>query len=461
MDTLRGLALSFMNRLFLPQELIRKKRDGLTLTDQEIGYLVQGISDNSLTDAQLGAFAMAVYQRGMTMEERVSLTQHMMHSGDTLQWQDLQLDGPVVDKHSTGGVGDKISLMLAPIVAACGGYVPMISGRGLGHTGGTLDKLESIPGYNGTPDNNKFRSLVKEVGCAIIGQTAKLAPADQRFYATRDVTATVESIDLITASILSKKLASGLDALVMDIKTGNGAFAADYSMAQELAQSIADVSSSAGVPTRCLITNMDQVLGHNVGNATEIQECTEFLIEPKKANERLLQLTLELAAQMLQLSGIESDLEIARTKSQEALFSGQAAQVFGRMIHALGGPVDLLEKTDDYLVPMPIIDPILSNSSGYITEMDVRAIGLNMIHLKAGRTKASDSIDHGVGLTDIVSIGQWVDTGQPLAYAHVRNDDQVQYLQQTLPLTLQFSENSPETAPLVYEIFSSNKEGKS
>ena len=438
-----------MNRLFLPQELIRKKRDGLTLTDQEIGYLVQGISDNSLTDAQLGAFAMAVYQRGMTMEERVSLTQHMMHSGDTLQWQDLQLDGPVVDKHSTGGVGDKISLILAPIVAACGGYVPMISGRGLGHTGGTLDKLESIPGYNGTPDNNKFRSLVKEVGCAIIGQTAKLAPADQRFYATRDVTATVESIDLITASILSKKLASGLDALVMDIKTGNGAFAADYSMAQELAQSIADVSGSAGVPTRCLITNMDQVLGYNVGNATEIQECTEFLIEPKKANERLLQLTLELAAQMLQLSGIESDLEIARTKSQEALFSGQAAQVFGRMIHALGGPVDLLEKTDDYLVPMPIIDPILSNSSGYITEMDVRAIGLNMIHLKAGRTKASDSIDHGVGLTDIVNIGQWVDTGQPLAYAHVRNDDQAQYLQQTLPLTLQFSETPPETAPLV------------
>ncbi|MGE4576702.1 MAG: thymidine phosphorylase, partial [Candidatus Pseudothioglobus sp.] len=251
-----------MNNLFLPQELIRKKRDGLILSDPEIGFLVKGISDNSLTDAQLGAFAMAVYQCGMTMDERVSLTTHMMNSGDTLQWQDLQLDGPVVDKHSTGGVGDKISLMLAPIVAACGGYVPMISGRGLGHTGGTLDKLESIPGYNGTPDNNKFRSLVKEVGCAIIGQTANLAPADQRFYATRDVTATVESIDLITASILSKKLASGLDALVMDIKTGNGAFAANYEMAKELAQSIADVSGSAGVPTKCLITDMSQVLGH-------------------------------------------------------------------------------------------------------------------------------------------------------------------------------------------------------
>ena len=449
-----------MSEKFLPQELIRKKRDGLSLSHSEIGFLVQGISDESLTDAQLGAFAMAVFHCGMSMEERVSLTQHMMHSGETLKWHDLDLDGPVVDKHSTGGVGDKVSLMLAPIVAACGGYVPMISGRGLGHTGGTLDKLESIPGYNGAPDNAKFRALVQEVGCAIIGQTDKLAPADQRFYATRDVTATIESIDLITASILSKKLASGLDALVMDIKTGNGAFAADYSMAQELAQSIADVSSSAGVPTRCLITDMDQVLGYNVGNATEVQECIEFLIEPKKADERLLHLTLELAAQMLQLSGIESDLVAARTKSQEALFSGQAAQVFGQMIHALGGPIDLLEKTDDYLVPMPIINPILSKSSGYITEMDVRAIGLNMIHLKAGRTKASDSIDHGVGLTDIVNIGQWIDTGQPLAYAHVRNDDQVQYLQQTLPSTVQFSENPPETVPLVYEILSSNNEKK-
>ena len=206
---------------------------------------------------------------------------------------------------------------------------------------------------------------------------------------------------------------------------------------------------------------MDQVLGCNVGNATEVQECIDLLINPKKANERLLQLTLELAAQMLQLSGIESELVSARTKSQETLFSGQAAQVFGQMIHALGGPVDLLEKTDDYLVPMPIINPILSKSSGYITEMDVRAIGLNMIHLKAGRIKASDPIDHGVGLTDIVNIGQLVDTGQPLAYAHVRNDDQIQYLQQTLPSTVKFSENPPETAPLVYEIFSSNKEIKS
>ena len=447
-----------MSNLFLPQELIRKKRDGLILSDLEIGFLVKGISDNSLTDAQLGAFAMAVYQCGMTMDERVSLTTHMMNSGDTLQWQDLNLDGPVVDKHSTGGVGDKISLMLAPIVAACGGYVPMISGRGLGHTGGTLDKLESIPGYNGTPDNNKFRLLVKEVGCAIIGQTAKLAPADQRFYSTRDVTATVESIDLITASILSKKLASGLDALVMDIKTGNGAFAANYEMAKELAQSIADVSGSAGVPTNCLITDMNQVLGHSVGNATEVSECINFLVEPDNANQRLMELTLELASHMLLLSGIESDLVSAKTKSQEALSSGKAATIFEQMIHSLGGPIDLMENTNQYLTPMPIISPIVSTSSGYVSAMNAREIGLSMIHLKAGRTKSIDPIDHGVGLSNIVSIGQWVDKGEPLVLAHVRDKNQINYLEGILPSIFTLSEKSPSIPNLIYETISSNKE---
>ena len=447
-----------MNSLFLPQELIRKKRDGLILTDSEIGFLVQGISDESLSDAQLGAFAMAVYQCGMTMDERISLTSHMMNSGDTLQWHDLNLDGPIVDKHSTGGVGDKISLMLAPIVAACGGYVPMISGRGLGHTGGTLDKLESIPGYNGTPDNNKFQSIVKEVGCAIIGQTEKLAPADQRFYATRDVTATVESIDLITASILSKKLASGLDALAMDIKTGNGAFAANYKMAKELAQSIADVSGGAGVPTNCLITDMSQVLGHSVGNATEVSECINSLVDPYNADKRLMELTLELAAHMLHLSGVESDLVSARKKSQEALSSGKAASKFEQMIYSLGGPNDIIEKVDQHLAPMPIISPILSTSSGFISEMNAREIGISMIHLKAGRTKSIEPIDHGVGLTNILSIGDWVDKGERIALAHVRNKNQLNYLQEVIPPIFTLSEQSPSIPSLIYEIISSNKE---
>ena len=445
-----------MSELFLPQELIRKKRDGASLNEAEIGFLVQGISDGSLTDAQLGAFAMAVFKCGMSMNERVDLTRHMMNSGDTLQWSQLELDGPVVDKHSTGGVGDKISLMLAPIVAACGGYVPMISGRGLGHTGGTLDKLESIPGYDGTPNNSKFQSLVKKVGCAIIGQTANLAPADQRFYATRDVTATVESIDLITASILSKKLASGLDALVMDIKTGNGAFAADYKMAQELAQSIANVSNQSGVPTSCLITDMNQVLGHSVGNATEVTECLDFLVNPKDANTRLITLTIELSAYMLQLSGLEKDLDIARKKSQDALNSGQAASIFGKMIYELGGPIDLLEKPNKHLNPMPIISPVKSKVSGYISEIDVRAVGLSMIHLKAGRTKSTDPIDHGVGLSEIVSVGQWVSKGDTLAMAHCRDKDQISYLEKTLPSLITLNDNQITSPVLIHEVLSSN-----
>ena len=445
-----------MSELFLPQELIRKKRDGASLNDAEIGFLVQGISDGSLTDAQLGAFAMAVFKCGMSMNERVDLTRHMMNSGDTLQWSQLELDGPVVDKHSTGGVGDKISLMLAPIVAACGGYVPMISGRGLGHTGGTLDKLESIPGYDGTPNNSKFQSLVKKVGCAIIGQTANLAPADQRFYATRDVTATVESIDLITASILSKKLASGLDALVMDIKTGNCAFAADYKMAQELAQSIANVSNQSGVPTSCLITDMNQVLGHSVGNATEVIECLDFLVNPKDASTRLITLTIELSAYMLQLSGLEKDLDIARKKSQDALNSGQAASIFGKMIYELGGPIDLLEKPNKHLNPMPIISPVKSKASGYISEIDVRAVGLSMIHLKAGRTRSTDPIDHGVGLSEIVSVGQWVSKGDTLAMAHCRDKDQISYLEKTLPSLITLNDNQITSPVLIHEVLSSN-----
>jgi thymidine phosphorylase len=346
--------------------------------------------------------------------------------------------------------------MLAPIVAACGGYVPMISGRGLGHTGGTLDKLESIPGYDGTPNNSKFQSLVKEVGCAIIGQTANLAPADQRFYATRDVTATVESIDLITASILSKKLASGLDALVMDIKTGNGAFAADYKMAQELAQSIANVSSQSGVPTSCLITDMNQVLGHSVGNATEVSECLDFLMNPNDANTRLLNLTIELAAYMLQLSGLEKDLVAARQKSLDALNSGKAASIFGKMIFELGGPIDLLEHPIKHLPSMPVISSVKSLSSGYISEIDVRAVGFSMIHLKAGRTKSSDPIDHGVGLSEIVSIGQWVNKGDSLAIAHCRDQDQLSYLEKTLPSLIKLNENQNESPVLIHEVLSSS-----
>jgi thymidine phosphorylase len=448
-----------MSGYFLPQELIRKKRDGQILTDAEIGFLVQGISDSSLSDAQLGAFAMAVFHKGMNMDERISLTQHMMHSGSILQWQDLNLNGPVVDKHSTGGVGDKVSLMLAAIVAACGGYVPMISGRGLGHTGGTLDKLESIPGYNATPDEAQFRHTVQKVGCAIIGQTAQLAPADQRFYATRDVTATVESISLITASILSKKLASGLDALVMDVKTGSGAFADTYNMAQELAQSIADVATGSGVPTRCLITDMNQVLGRSVGNAVEVLECIDFLVNPTQADKRLLQITLDLAAHMLQISDIEADLSTARVKAQKALESGNSAEIFGRMVSELGGPNDLLQEPNHYLKPMSVIKPIIANKTGYISAMDVRGIGMSMVSLKAGRTKAADSIDHGVGLTNMAQIGERVEIGQPVAYAHVHRDADAIQLQRELTAFITITNENPQEKNIVYEVLTAQKQG--
>jgi len=447
-----------MSGYYLPQELIRKKRDGQILNDAEIGFLVQGISDSSLTDAQLGAFAMAVFHKGMNMDERISLTQHMMHSGDVLKWQDLNLNGPTVDKHSTGGVGDKVSLMLAPIVAACGGYVPMISGRGLGHTGGTLDKLDSIPNYDATPDVSQFRKVVQQVGCAIVGQTAQLAPADQRFYATRDVTATVESISLITASILSKKLASGLDALVMDVKTGNGAFADTYNMAQELAQSIADVATGSGVPTRCLITDMNQVLGGSVGNTVEVLECIDFLINPGKADKRLLQVTLELATHMLQISGIENNLDKAMSKAQKALNTGQAAEVFGRMVSALGGPNDLLQSPQIHFKPMPIIKPIIATEAGYVSAMDVRSIGMSMVSLKAGRTKASDNIDHGVGLSNMTQIGARVEKGQPIAYAHVHCDADVIQLQRELTVSITISNEKLHEKNMVYKVLTAQQE---
>ena len=442
-----------MTSAFMPQELIRKKRDGLALSDAEITFMVKGITSGQLSDVQLGAFAMAVYQRGMTMKERITLTQQMMYSGKVLSWQQMGLDGPIVDKHSTGGVGDKVSLMLGPIVAACGAYVPMISGRGLGHTGGTLDKFDSIPGYNAYPDEAVFKSLVKRVGCAIIGQTDKLAPADQRLYATRDVTATVESIDLITSSILSKKLAAGLDALVMDVKTGNGAFAAQMSMAQELSQSISHVATGAGVPTRCLITDMNQVLGHSVGNAVEMAECIDFLLNPAQADPRLLELTIELAAHMLDLSGAAASLSDARNKASAALNQGHAAQVFADMVQGLGGPADLLEKPARYLPQAPIVKPILASASGYVTGMDVRGIGMCMVGLKAGRTKAEDSIDYAVGLSKMAQLNDYVEQGEVLALAHVRNDEQLHMVQQQLSSLIELNPKALGAQTLVKEFY--------
>jgi thymidine phosphorylase len=406
---------------FLPQEIIRKKRDGGVLGDDEIAFFVRGLTDGSTAEGQVAAFAMAVFFRGMAMGERVALTRAMAQSGRTIDWSGADLPGPVLDKHSTGGVGDKVSLMLAPLLAACGAAVPMISGRGLGHTGGTLDKLDSIPGYRTAPDLELFRKVVVEAGCAIIGQTADLAPADRRLYAIRDVTATVESIPLITASILSKKLAAGLQGLVMDVKFGSGAFMAEVDKAYELAESIATVATNAGLPTTALLTDMNQVLGRSAGNALEVREAIDWLTG-KTRDSRLDEVTLALGAEMLLLGRLAGDAEDAGRRLIAARDSGAAAERFQRMVAALGGPSDLLEQPDKHLPRAVVQRPVAVTRSGYIARIDVRAIGLAVLSLGGGRSRVEDQIDYSVGITEMRGIGERVAAGEPLAIVHARSD---------------------------------------
>lgn len=405
----------------LAQEIIRIKRDGGTLDAAHIQSFVRGLVDGSWSEGQAAALAMAVFFQGMSMPERVALTQAMMRSGEVMDWAQAALPGPVLDKHSTGGVGDKVSLMLAPMVAACGGFVPMISGRGLGHTGGTLDKFDSIPGYQTAPAVDLLRQVVSQVGCAIIGQTADLAPADKRLYAIRDVTATVESIPLITASILSKKLAAGLQGLVMDVKTGNGAFAAQLPMAQELADSLVRVAQGAGLPTRAWITDMNQVLGRSCGNAVEMLEAIDFLTG-RHRDPRLLEVTCALGAEMLLIGKLAATREDALRQMHDSLNSGSAAERFARMVSGLGGPADLLEHPSRHLVSAPVQVDVLAPRSGWIAGMQTRDIGVLVIELGGGRRKASDAIDHRVGLTQVVPVGAKVEAGQPIARVHAANE---------------------------------------
>ena len=436
--------------MYLPQEIIRRKRDGEKLTEDEIAFFVQGIADNSISEGQIAAFAMAVYFNGMEMNERVALASGMRDSGTVLDWSTLDLNGPVLDKHSTGGVGDVVSLMLGPMVAACGGYVPMISGRGLGHTGGTLDKFDAIPGYNTEPDNVLFRKVVKEVGVAIIGQTGDLAPADKRFYGIRDVTATVESISLITASILSKKLAAGLDALVMDVKAGSGAFMPTYEGSQELAKSIVAVANGAGCRTTALITNMDQVLASSAGNAVEVREAVQYLTGEYR-NPRLHEVTMALCAEMLLLGKLAKSKEEAEEKLQTVLDNGKAADVFADMVTALGGPSDFMENYDDYLDKADIVRPVYADKEGVVLSMDTRAIGLAVVSMGGGRRKPTDSIDYAVGFSDFVSLGDRVDENRPLALVHVRNEAQFEEAQHALREAVVVGEGSAEIKPMVFE----------
>ncbi|VVT31816.1 thymidine phosphorylase [Rhizobium sp. EC-SD404] len=403
----------------LPQEFIRRKRDRQTLDEKDIAAFVAGITDETITEGQIAAFAMAVFFNGLSRDETVALTLAMRDSGDVLAWPDI--DRPVSDKHSTGGVGDNVSLMLAPILAACGVAVPMISGRGLGHTGGTLDKMESIPGYSVIPDNALFRRTVDEVGCAIIGQTGRLAPADKRFYGIRDVTATVESVPLITASILSKKLAAGLGSLVLDVKCGNGAFMDDPKKAETLARSLVDVANAAGLSTSALITAMDQPLASAAGNAVEVRNAVDFLTGAHR-DTRLLDVTLALASEMLLRSGQAGSHGEAANIARKTLENGAATEKFQAMVTALGGPADFVESMDRHLPKAVIVRDIAAPQAGTVLAIDTRGVGLAVVTLGGGRRRAADTVDHAVGLDQLVALGTVLQPGDPIARVHARTE---------------------------------------
>ena len=434
----------------LAQEIIRSKRDGAVLNREQIDAFVRGLVDGSWSEGQAAAMAMAVFLKGLSSAETVALTQSMTLSGDVLDWAAANLDGPVLDKHSTGGVGDKVSLMLAPIVAACGGFVPMISGRGLGHTGGTLDKFDSIPGYQTAPGIARLRSALREAGCAIIGQTAELAPADRRLYAIRDVTATVESIPLITASILSKKLAAGLQGLVMDVKTGNGAFAASKSMAQDLARSLVQVANGAGLPTRAWITDMNQVLGHACGNAVEVLEALEFL-QGTRRDARLLEVTRMLSAELLLIGKLADERTGALARVDAALASGAALEHFARMVAALGGPADFCERASHYLAAAPVVRPVPAARGGWVQRVATRDIGLAVIELGGGRRQASDAVDHRVGISQVVGIGQRIERGEALALVHAASAAAADSACARLAKLMELGDEPPAAAPALVE----------
>jgi len=435
--------------LFLPQEIIRKKRDGQPLSEAEIRFFINGVRDNSVSEGQIAALAMTIYFHDMNLEERVALTMAMRDSGTVLNWQALNLNGPIVDKHSTGGVGDVTSLMLGPMVAACGGYVPMISGRGLGHTGGTLDKLEAIPGFDIFPSDDRFRQIIKQVGVAIIGQTNSLAPADKRFYATRDITATVDSIPLITASILAKKLVEGLDALVMDVKVGSGAFMPTFEASQQLAQAIVGVANGAGCKTTALLTDMNQVLASSAGNALEVREAVHFLTGEAR-NPRLLEVTLALCAEMLISGKLAANEAEARQKLQQVLDNGKAAEVFARMVAAQNGPTDFIEQMDRYL-PAPMLSKaVYADRPGIVSAMDTRTLGMAVVALGGGRQRASDSIDYSVGLSDMITLGSEVNAQQPLAVIHAALEAQWQQAAAAVKAAVTLSDHAPEATPVVY-----------
>ncbi len=429
----------------LTAEIIARKRDGHALTREQISTLISGITDETISEGQAAAFAMATYLNGMNGDERVALTEAMRDSGTVIDWD---LPGPVIDKHSTGGVGDNVSLMLAPALAACGGYVPMISGRGLGHTGGTLDKFDAIPGYRTDPDLDLLRKVTAEVGCAIIGQTPDIAPADKRLYAIRDVTATVESIDLITASILSKKLAAGLDALVLDVKVGSGAFMREKAEAERLAGTLVEVANGAGCRTSALITDMNEPLASAAGNALEVTNSIQFLTG-EEVDGRLWDVVTALGGELLALSGLADTADSGRDHMVDVLHSGKAAEIFASMVKALGGPGDILENHTAHLAKAPVVEEIYAKEAGFIRSIDTRSVGLAVVELGGGRRVPSDVIDPAVGLDWLAGVGRHVDDETPIARVHARSTEDVAAARERLLKAYTISDAPAEEGDLI------------
>lgn len=427
------------------RQIIEKVRDGIDPTQAELSWFAKGLANGAVTDAQSGAFAMAVLLKGMSYEGRVALTLAMRDSGDVLKWA---LDKPAIDKHSTGGIGDCVSLLLAPMLAAVGVPVPMISGRGLGHTGGTLDKLEAIPGVSTEVDEAKFRAIVDEVGCAIVSASGRMAPADKRLYAVRDVTGTVPSVDLITASILSKKLAAGLDALILDVKCGSGAFMETEEDARALAKSLVATANAAGCKTAALITDMSQPLAPAAGNAVEMVEVMGALTDPK--NSRLVDLTLALGAEAMVLAGLDTAPEVAAVKLRDALQSGAAAEKFDTMVAKLGGPAKFSEEWQQRLPEANVIREIPAPSAGVISALDGHVIGMGVVHMGGGRMRAGDRIDPSVGFSDILPLGTDVTKGAPVARLHAASEKAAQAAERAYLKALTVSDEA-KPAPLLID----------
>ncbi len=394
---------------------------------------------------------MAVYFKGLSVVERVAWTNAVTNSGKTIDWSDCNLSGPVLDKHSTGGVGDGVSLMLVPMLASCGAYVPMIAGRGLAHTGGTIDKLESIPGYNTELPLSDFKKVVSEVGCSIVSQTPELAPTDRRVYSVRDVTATVESTGLITASILSKKIASGISSLVLDVKTGNGAVMQSLDVSIFLAKSLVDTAVGSGLKTTALITDMSQPLSNNAGNALEIEEAIKFLECDASVNSRLRECVFSLGVECLINSGLHPNKQSALDALTDSLTSGSALKKFSQMVEAMGGPVDFVSKYESYLPKAPIIRSVYPNKPGFITSFDVRSLGMTVVSLGGGRTSPESEIDYSVGLENIAILGSKMDPKTPLCTIHALSESDYELAAKKIKNAIAVGESEVTYGPLVIE----------